>query len=298
MAMETSYHSSEYYKQQRSMLINGDPRALVCFCVDVSQSMEEWWIQEGGLRRHTGSGYSDGHGVNYFNVSDIRPGYEYYKKIDKLNEVLIRLLEEFKRDPEIRTKVAISIVVYSRYGRVLYDFLDCAYIDTDACRCKAELPETAMGDGLRTALAQIDEMTRDLQEVGKDSYTPILVFMTDGTPTDDPRNEFGEIRSRAEDEKLHVFPLGIGEGADMTMLRNMFPTGKIPPQFSSRYKMVRPRDYAEIFQEIKGHIKQRNAVMVSEGNSPQSRPALENEDVQNNQMGEFFDLEEFFVANV
>ena len=119
-----AYHSSEYFKQHRSMLINGDPRALICFCIDVSQSMDEWWIEEGGLIRNTGTGFADGHNVRYFSFNDIRSGYAYYKKMDKLNEVLGSLLTDFKRDGEIRNKVAISIVVYSRFGKVLYDFLE------------------------------------------------------------------------------------------------------------------------------------------------------------------------------
>lgn len=297
MAME-AYHSGEYFKQQRAMLINGDPRALVCFCIDVSKSMDEYWIEEGGLRRRTGSGFSDGHGVDYFSLSDISAGYQYYKKIDKLNEVLKSLLTDFKADPEIRDKVAISIVVYSRYGRVVYDFLDCSYINVNECMCKSEAAETAMGDGIRTALAQIDEMVNALQNVGKDSYTPLLVFMTDGTPTDDPREEFKEIRNRVSEEKLFLFPLGIGAGANMTMLRDMFPTGKIPLNYSEKYKMIRPSDYVEMFREIKEHVKEKNAVPVWEGNSIQSAPALEKNDVQNNQMGEFLDIDSLLLSHV
>ena len=103
-----------------------------------------------------------------------------------------------------------------------------------------------MGDGLRTSLAQIDEMQNRLQEAGNDSYTPILVFMTDGTPTDDPSREFDIIRQRVESEQLFVFPLGIGESADMARLRNMYPFGKIPQNFSRRYCMVDPDDYRNI----------------------------------------------------
>lgn len=53
------------------LLINGDPCALICFCVDVSQSMDEWWIEEGGLRCNTGSGFSDGHNVEYFDLAEV-----------------------------------------------------------------------------------------------------------------------------------------------------------------------------------------------------------------------------------
>lgn len=281
-----AYYTNEHYSQQRRLLINGDPRALICFCVDVSQSMDEWWIQEGGLSRNTGSGYSDGHNVNYFNLNDIRPGYAHYKKIDKLNETLCGLLNELKFDQELCRQVAISIITYSRFASVRYDFLDCEVLNVQSCKCTVEKAETAMGDGLRTALAQLDEMQNDLRNADNDYYTPILVFMTDGTPTDDPRIEFAKVRERVQSEKLFLFPLGIGEGADMARLRDMFPTEKIPPNFSERYKMVRPEDYETIFREIKNHVKRKQSVMVSEGNSMQSVPVVDDKNVNNNQMGE------------
>lgn len=281
-----AYYTSEYYKQQRRLLINGDPRALICFCIDVSQSMDEWWIEEGGLRRNTGSGFSDGHSVNYFNLDDIQPGFAHYKKIDKLNETLCSLLNELKSDCELCNQVAVSIITYSRFANVKYDFLDCEALNVPSCKCTVDKAETAMGDGLRTALAQLDEMQIALRNADNDCYTPILVFMTDGMPTDDPRKEFEEIRERIQADRLFLFPLGIGEGADMARLRDMFPVGKVPQAFSQRYKMIMPEDYTSIFKEIKNHVKQKQRVMVSEGNSLQSAPAVENTNVNNNQMGE------------
>ncbi len=285
-----AYYSKEYFNQQRRLLVNGDPRALICFCVDVSKSMDEWWIQDGGLKRNTGSGFSDGHNVNYFNLNDIRPGYAHYKKIDKLNSTLTGLLNDLKCDRELCKQVAVSIVTYSRYASVKYDFLDCEDLNISSCVCTVEKAETSMGDGLRTALAQLDEMRNSLREADNDYYTPILVFMTDGTPTDDPRTEFGIVRKRVEKEDLFVFPLGIGDGADMVKLRDMFPIGKAPIAFTNRYKMIKPEDYIEIFKEIKEHVRRKQSVMVSEGNSKQSQPALDDFMVNNNQTGEVVNL--------
>ena len=110
--------------------------------------------------------------------------------------------------------------------------------------------------------------------------------MTDGTPTDDPREEFAKVRERVQKGELFVFPLGIGEGADMARLRDMFPVEKVPQSFSERYKMIRPEDYEIIFREIKDHVKRKQSVMVSEGNSIQSAPVVKDINVNNNQMGE------------
>lgn len=227
--------------------------------------------------------------MNFFNFEDIRPGYDYYNKMDKLNETLCSLLNDLKSDHELCKQVAVSIVTYSRFANVKYDFLDCEVLDINLCRCKVEKPETAMGDGIRTSLAQLDEMQNDLRNADNDFYIPILVFMTDGMPTDDPRDEFANIRERVKKDKLYIFPLGIGDGADMSKLRDMFPIGEVPEGFSTRYKMIKPKDYALIFDEIKNHVRRKQKVMVSEGNSIQSEPAIEDVNVNNNQMGEGID---------
>lgn len=294
MAYE-SYRTGEYFQQQRHMLVNGDPRALICFCIDVSESMNEWWVERGGVRRTSGSSYSDGHTVQDFDPQDILPGYDHYVKIDKLNEVLGSLLRELKYDRDINKTVAVSIVVYSRFGRVIYNFLDCADLDINSCRCKVEEPCTSMGEGLRIALQQIDDMTEELRYVDKDAYVPMLIFMTDGTPTDDPSREFAKVRRRVEEGSLHVFPLGIGEGADMTRLQELFPMGKAPSNFRTRYKMVQPRDYEVIFKEIKNHIHRKHRLMVTEENSIQSAPATTAISVLNNQTGETLALADLIL---
>lgn len=195
-------------------------------------------------------------------------------------------MNDLKFDRELCSQVAVSIITYSRFASVKYDFLDCEALNVQLCKCSVEKAETAMGDGLRTALAQLDEMQNDLRNADNDYYTPILVFMTDGTPTDDPREEFAKVRERVQKGELFVFPLGIGEGADMARLRDMFPVEKVPQSFSERYKMIRPEDYEIIFREIKDHVKRKQSVMVSEGNSIQSAPVVKDINVNNNQMGE------------
>ena len=74
----------------------------------------------------------------------------------------------------------------------------------------------------------------------------------------------------------------------MARLRNMYPFGKIPQNFSRRYCMVDPDDYRNIFNEIKGHVREKQRVMVSEGNSKQSAPVLDDAQIDNTQSGEDF----------
>lgn len=288
-----SYHTREYYKQHRAMIVNGSPRALILICVDVSISMNEWWIEDSAAEKTTGRKFSDGHYVHTFSRETLYDGSARYQKIKKLNDVLKTLLNDFKHDVNLRDKVAVSIVSYSKYAKVVNDFLDCREIDIDACECKVDDKETMMGEGLRMALYQLDEMENDMKEAGNDAYTPILIFLTDGVPSDDPRREFEEIRTRVEKRDLHIFPLGIGEGADMMRLREMYPVGMVPQGFSEKYRMVEPESYDKIFMQIKSYVKKKNDILVSEGNSAQSAPAIETVGVMNNQMGTVLDDEDY-----
>ena len=49
--------------------------------------------------------------------------------------------------------------------------------------------------------------------------------------------------------------------------------------------MIKPEDYETIFKEIKDHVKRKQSIMVSEGNSIQSTPVVEDNNVNNNQTG-------------
>jgi len=50
--------------------------------------------------------------------------------------------------------------------------------------------------------------------------------------------------------------------------------------------MSEPEDYETIFKEIKDHVRRKQSVMVSEGNSIQSTPVVKDNNVNNNQTGE------------
>ena len=128
-----AYHTREYYKQHRAMIVNGSPRALVLICVDVSSSMNEWWIEDSAAGKKTGEKFIDGHTVNTFNRDTLYDGSARYQKIKKLNDVLKTLLNDFKHDANLRDKVAVSIVSYSKYAKVVNDFLDCREIDVASC---------------------------------------------------------------------------------------------------------------------------------------------------------------------
>jgi len=88
---------------------------------------------------------------------------------------------------------------------------------------------TPMGEAVLKALDLLDERKRQYQESGVDYYQPWLVLMTDGEPTD--RSRVPEaVRATSElvgRKKLSLFPIGIGDAANMAKLGEFSP-GRAP----------------------------------------------------------------------
>lgn len=83
---------------------------------------------------------------------------------------------------------------------------------------------TSMGDGVNMALDLLEKRKEEYKRNGVDYYQPWLILMTDGGDNGD-RDSFTRACDRVADmvknRKLSVFPIGIGEGADMKVLEEI-----------------------------------------------------------------------------
>ena len=254
----SEFRSSAQYRQNRALKVSGDVRSLVCFCVDTSGSMSEP-LSIGGLR----------------------------PKIDLLSDVLKNIIKGFRNDPKMRHTVAISIVTYNKYAQCKEDFQDAAlYEDLEAsCRFKEVESTTNMTNGIKKCMESIRSIQRDMAEKDQNSYSPLLVFMTDGEPTYDDYwpDKFAEIRSMVSANRLHVFPVGIGKGAKMRLLSELFPSGKVPRDFETKYCMLKEEDFVSVFDDIRRLVYEQNDNFVDE---VRSMPVYTDENTLNMQTGE------------
>ena len=82
---------------------------------------------------------------------------------------------------------------------------------------------TPMGEAVELAIDNLEDRKTKYQRAGLDYFQPWLVLMTDGAPTDDTGTAISRIADLVERRKLSVFAIGVGENADMDVLRRFSP---------------------------------------------------------------------------
>lgn len=192
---------------------NPTPRVPICLCLDTSGSMgavvgdyvetgetvfedgKEWIVVTGGTSR----------------IDELRKGVEQFYEAIREDEMAVYSAE-------------ICVVTFNNKASCIIDF---ANIDR-----QDEIPQlmaqgdTAMGEGINLALDYLDRRKQEYQDKGVDYYQPWLVLMTDGEPNGNP-NELERAIKRTNDlvngKKLTVFPIGIGDEADMNVLNRISP---------------------------------------------------------------------------
>lgn len=169
---------------------NPTARVPICLCLDVSTSMEG-------------------------------------KPIDELNEGVSLFYESIKNDETALYAAEICIVTFggdTDEAKCLYDF---SGLTTNSIPPKLFADgNTPMGEGVNLALDLLEKRKNKYKENGVDYYQPWLVLMTDGEPNGS-NHELSRAINRTVDsinnKKLTIFPIGIGEHADMDMLKKFSP---------------------------------------------------------------------------
>lgn len=86
---------------------------------------------------------------------------------------------------------------------------------------------TPMGEAVNLALDCLERRKQEYKDKGVDYFQPWLVLMTDGGPNGDEK-EFNRAVKRTvaavNSKRLAVFPIGIGDDADMNELAKFSPT--------------------------------------------------------------------------
>lgn len=164
---------------------NPTPRVPVSLCLDTSASMGGAPINE--LVR----------GVNLF-----------YDAIEE--------------DDDAHDSAEINIVEFNSSAAMVHDF---ASIDRlQRIETLNANGATSMGAGVSLALDSLEKRKATYSDSGVLYYQPWLVLMTDGGPTDNIDAAVSRVVDLVENKKLTVFPIGIGERADMSTLARFSPS--------------------------------------------------------------------------
>lgn len=200
----------------QDLVNNPTPRVPVCLCLDTSGSMAR---VVGGDTKETGRQiYKDG---RMWNV--VTGGIS---AIEELTEGVKTFYQELRSDEVAQYSAEVCVVTFG--GTAPQLIVDFANIDR-----QPELPQlvadgdTPMGEAVNLALDCLEKRKREYQEKGVDYYQPWLVLMTDGAPAgSDPAELERAIQRTVElvdSKKLTIFPIGIGDEADMNTLARFSP---------------------------------------------------------------------------
>jgi uncharacterized protein YegL len=173
---------------EQDLVENPTPRVPVCLCIDTSNSM-------GGEKARELV-----NGINLF-------------------------YDAIKEDDDAYDAAEICIVEYSTGASLIHEFSNIErltrinHISTSG--------QTHMGEGVNLALDTLENRKRQYSDNGVLYYQPWLILMTDGSPYGGSKTELDRAISRVTDmvtsKKLTVFPIGIGDKANMKILACFSP---------------------------------------------------------------------------
>lgn len=193
---------------------NPVPRLPICLCLDTSGSMG---TVESGDYVYTGrTEWIDG---NRYRI--VEGGNTRLSELQKGIDLFIRSIRD---DETARYSADICIVTFDSAAQCVMGFSSVDDVNTAPClSCRGD---TAMGEGVSLALDLLEERKREYKDSGVDYYQPWLVLMTDGEPNGNLRildEAMNRTVSLLRNRKLTIFPVGIGQEADLSTLNRFSP---------------------------------------------------------------------------
>ncbi len=229
----TKTTSKDLILRQEYLVENPTTRVPICLCMDCSPSMS-----------------GDPNLGAPPNVNGV--------PIEELNEGIKHFMKAIIEDEIAKYSAEISLVSFSGRAECMMDFNNPEYIiDTygyPRIELDLQLGGTSIGSGVELAIEKLEERKLEYQHAGVDYYQPWLILMTDGYPTDQKHIEAAKrISKMVTDKKLTIFPIGIGDGADLNVLASFSP--KRPPV---RLKGLRFQEFFEWLSQSISQVSNSN----------------------------------------
>lgn len=154
------------------------------------------------------------------------------EKINELNLALREMLNTLNSADDIRGKFQLSVIAFGGDVKVLQPLADIEGLILTELSAAGNTP---MGQ----AFEMVREMIEDRNVVSSRAYTPTIVLISDGLPTDCTeemyrrKNYFDweplvDLHNGERSSKCQRMALGIGEDADIDMLKSFIDNPEIP----------------------------------------------------------------------
>ena len=203
--------------RRQDLITNPTPRVPICLVLDASGSMSE--VVEGSFERTGQTYYKDNQQWEIVTGGTTR--------LTLLNEGVKLFFNELFNDEVAKYSAEISVIAFAGTAETIMDFESLSRVHFIELSEMAQ-DGTNIGDGVKLALKLLENRKKEYQDAGVDYFQPWLVLMTDGKPTEDNYKDIAQdVKKLVLDKRLTVFPIGVGDGADMQVLALFSP--KRPP---------------------------------------------------------------------
>lgn len=151
-------------------------------------------------------------------ILDISDSMRKEDRIRELNEGIRFFRQELMGDELAAKRVELAVVTMG--GRVLV-YADFQTVDFFIPRELEANGDTPMGEAVETAIDLIEERKAVYRRNGITYYRPWIFLITDGEPTDEWHAAADRVRRGEEAKSFLFFPVGVGDKANMDVLRTL-----------------------------------------------------------------------------
>lgn len=192
---------------------NPTPRVPICLCLDTSGSMD---AVEGDCVNTGRTVFRDGREWNVVTGGTTR--------LNELQDGIKAFYDSIREDEIAMYSAEICIVTFDDKATRVVDF--------GTVENQSKIPNlktgnnTYMGEGVNMALDLLEERKERYKDAGVDYFQPWLVIMSDGVPNGNSAEmtrAANRISQLVGENKLTVFPIGIGNEADFPSLNSLSP---------------------------------------------------------------------------
>jgi len=147
----------------------------------------------------------------------------YGAAIKELNNGVSLFMSAILDDEVTRYSAELSVITF---GGVVHNVIEFGSIENQKIPKFKAYGGTLMGEAIETTLDLLDERKKEYQKAGVDYFQPWMIIMTDGRPGDNINNVITQINELIKKRKLTLFPIAIGEKADLSILSKLSPEKK------------------------------------------------------------------------
>lgn len=166
----------------------------------------------------------------------------------QLNEGLRVLEQELKNDAIASKRVRLLLVEYGGMdnAQVVGDWQDAMDFSAPTLEASGTTPT---GQAVDLALAKIEEEKQNFKSAGVAYTRPWMFLMSDGQPTDDWQGAADRCRGAEQANKVAVFPLAVGSGANADGL------GQFSSKGAAAVKKLDGLKFQELFLWLSASMK-------------------------------------------